>query len=373
MIKKKNNLLLNTAILLVIFVIVFYLLYIWANLLIPFIIAILFSFAIIWLSNTYKKLSLSPSISFILSLSTYILIFWLVWKLIWSNIDELYTKLPFYQDNIKALVEWIFQFFGIYEPKPINSFLDKLDLPSIFTLIIETITSIFSSTWIILFYTMFILLEYRYFKEKLQLMINNNIRKNEILVILDKIKRDTKSYFVIKTGVSFITAFISYIIMISFWLDFAIFWAFLIFCLNFIPSIWSVIAVSFPIVLSLLQFNNLFVVTIMWLLLVFIQILMWNIIEPKFMWNKLNLSPLVIIVSLTFWWSIWWLAWMILAVPIMVIINIILAKIPSTKNLAILLSEKWELEVDGGESILKTRRKLFKYMKDLIKKYNKTF
>jgi predicted PurR-regulated permease PerM len=220
---------------------------------------------------------------------------------------------------------------------------------------------------------MFILLEYRYFKEKLQLMINNNIRKNEILVILDKIKRDTKSYFVIKTGVSFITAFISYIIMISFWLDFAIFWAFLIFCLNFIPSIWSVIAVSFPIVLSLLQFNNLFVVTIMWLLLVFIQILMWNIIEPKFMWNKLNLSPLVIIVSLTFWWSIWWLAWMILAVPIMVIINIILAKIPSTKNLAILLSEKWELEVDGGESILKTRRKLFKYMKDLIKKYNKTF
>jgi ubiquinone biosynthesis protein UbiJ len=49
---------------------------------------------------------------------------------------------------------------------------------------------------------------------------------------------------------------------------------------------------------------------------------------------------------------------MLLSVPIMVIINIILAKIPSTRPIAILLSEKWELQIEGDVEVEKTRKKL---------------
>ncbi|MDF1682359.1 MAG: hypothetical protein P1U46_00910 [Patescibacteria group bacterium] len=41
--------------------------------------------------------------------------------------------------------------------------------------------------------------------------------------------------------------------MYSFNLDFAMFWALIIFILNFIPSIGSIIAVTFPSLLSLVQ------------------------------------------------------------------------------------------------------------------------
>jgi hypothetical protein len=51
----------------------------------------------------------------------------------------------------------------------------------------------------------------------------------------------------------------------------------------------------------------------------------------------------------------------------MVIINIILAKIPSTKSLAILLSEKWELQVDWGEEVVKTRKRVMKTIRDKFK------
>jgi hypothetical protein len=95
---------------------------------------------------------------------------------------------------------------------------------------------------------------------------------------------------------------------------------------------------------------------------------MGNIIEPRFMGNKLNLSPLVIIIALGFWWTIWWVVGMLLSVPIMVIINIILAKFPSTRSIAILLSEKWELQVDNEEEVMQNRQKLFNSVKSKLTK-----
>ena len=370
--KKEKNTLMNVTLVMITLLIVFYVLYIWASLIIPFIIALLFSFAIIWLSNFFKKFKIPGFISFILSLSTYIFLFWWIWKMLWSNLNDFLDLLPVYQERVTELIAQFFSLTHIPEPKNLTEILNKLDFQYIFTLIIGWFTSIFSSTGIILFYVLFILLEYRYFKDKLQLMILNNSSKYEIIWIIDKIKKDIKSYFLIKSIVSFITASLSYITMLIFWLNFAIFWWLLIFILNFIPSIWSIIAVWLVIIFSFVQpefwlYNSLLLSSI----LIWIQVLMWNIIEPKFMWNKLNLSPLVIILSLWFWGSIWGIVWMLLSVPLMVIINIILSKIPATRSLAILLSEKWELQVNWWEEVIKTRKRVIKKITDKIGKNKK--
>ena len=363
MFKKENNSILHISIILVVLFLFFYILTIWASFITPFIIALLFSFAIIWLSNFYKKIVKFNFISFILSLATYTFIFWFIWKMIGSNIEDLIELLPEYQFRISQILNQILEFFNIKEFIWINQIIQKIDLQQIFSTIIWWITSIFSSTWLILFYVLFILLEYRFFKDKLNLILNGNSNKNAVIQTIEKVKSDIKTYFVIKTTVSFITALLSYLIMISLWLDFAIFWSFIIFVLNFIPNIWSIVAVLFPAMLSLIQFDTYFTFVFLTTWLIWIQVLMWNIIEPRFMWNKLNLSPLVIIIALWFWWAIWWIVGMLLSVPIMVIINIILAKIPSTRWLAILLSEKWELQVEGGEEVIKSRRQLIRNIK----------
>jgi len=365
MFKKEKNSIQNTSFILITLLIVFYVLYIWASLIIPFIIALLFSFAIIWLSDFFKKFRIPAFISFALSLLTYIWIFWAIWKMLWSNLDDFIQLLPSYQNRVSMIITQFFDFTHLPEPQNLEEILNKVDLQYVFTLIVSWFTSIFSSAWIILFYVLFILLEYRYFKEKLNLMISGNSNKSEIIWIIDKIKKDIKSYFLIKTIVSFITATTSYIAMVIFWLNFAVFWGLLILILNFIPSIWSIIAVWLVVIFSFVQpefwlYNSLLLSTT----LIGIQVLMWNIIEPKFMWNKLNLSPLVIILSLWFWGSIWGIVGMLLSVPLMVIINIILAKIPATKPLAILLSEKWELQVDWGEEVIKTRKRVIKNIRN---------
>ena len=349
--------------------IIFYTLYIWASIIIPFIVAVLFSFAIIWLSNFYQNLKIPKIISMILSLLTYVFIFWSIWQLINSNIDELIKKLPDYQNQVIWLIKQFFQATHIPEPKSINDMLTNINITKIFETVFSGITAIFQNTGMIFFYTLFILLEYRYFSDKLSLMIIDESKRNNIKETIKKIKYDTKWYFIIKTIVSFFTALFSYLVMASLWLDFSIFWAFLIFILNFIPNVGSIIALFFPISIALIQKDmSLLSFSFITSGLIWIQILMWNIIEPKFMWNRLNLSPLAIILSLSFWWALWGIVGMLLSVPIMVIINIILAKIPSTKPIAILLSEKWELKIDTDEEVTKTRKRFLNKIKDKILK-----
>ncbi|MDD2907618.1 MAG: AI-2E family transporter [Candidatus Gracilibacteria bacterium] len=365
MFKKGNTFIVNFGFVIILLFTLFYVLYIGANLIIPFIIALLFSFAIIGLSNFYKKLRIPSFLSFTFSLLTYIGVFWLIGKLFGTNIDELVKGLPLYQARILEIYSSVFDFFGIDAPASFTEVLNEINLQYVFTLVIGGFTSIFSKTGIILFYVLFILLEYRYFKNKLYLMIVNNAQRVHIIETLEKIKADVKSYFVIKTIVSFLTAVFSYIIMIAFKLDFAIFWSMLVFILNFIPNIGSIIAVLFPSLLSLVQpgftpYDSVFMISG----LTGIQVLMGNIIEPRFMGNRLNLSPLVIIISLGFWGTLWGVVGMLLSVPIMVIINIILGKIPVTRPIAILLSEKGDLQIDDSDEVANNRKKIIKSFKE---------
>lgn len=371
MFKKQWNPLMSLTFVIVLGVISFYVLHIGASLIIPFIIALLFSFAIIGLSDFYQKLKLPSFLSFTLSLWTFIFIFWLFWKMIGSNVEEFQNQLPVYQDKVYSIVlEW-FNYFKLQPPTSVEEVLTGLNLQDIFGVILTGVTQIFSSAGIILFYVLFILLEHRHFRAKLSLMFTDEHRKEQIAATIDKIKKDVKSYFVIKTLVSLVTAGLSYCVMILVGLDFAVFWACLIFVLNFIPSIGSIIAVAFPILLSMIQFEGYYVFLFTATGLIWVQTLMWNIIEPRFMGNKLNLSPLVIILALGFWWALWWVVGMLLSVPIMVIINIILSKFPETRSIAILLSEKGELQVENVEEVQENRQKLIKTVRAKFSKNEK--
>jgi len=371
MFKKQQNSIVELTFVVILLMLFFYVLVVWASLLIPFIIAVLFSFAIIWLSNFYKRFRVGSVISYLFAIGTYIFIFWLIWRMIGSNVTDLVELLPQYQTKVLTIVSNLFETLKIPQPTSINQVISEINLQAIFTSVVGGVTTIFSKTGIILFYVLFILLESRHFKEKLPLMFTDDSKRSQIVWIFEKIKKDIKSYFVIKTLVSSVTAVLSFCVMIIFWLDFAIFWAFLIFFLNFIPSVGSIMAVSFPILLTLIQFESYYPFVFISSGLIGIQILMGNIIEPRFMGNKLNLSPLVIIIALGFWWTIWWVVGMLLSVPIMVIINIILSKFPSTRSIAILLSEKGELQVDNEAEVMKNRKQLFNSVKSKLTK-NKT-
>ncbi len=354
---KPNTNIINICLVLVSLLIVFYILYIWSSFIIPFVIAFFLAFFLNLTYNFFKKHLKSSILSYILSIIVYGFIFWLVYSIINSNINDIIEKAPSYQTKLRSIIDTIVAKIWIQEWEIYKEIWGHINIQSIFSYIASLITNIFSSAWIITFYLVFILLEYKYIDQKLDLMIKDELKQKKLFEVIQEIKKDIKSYFIIKTFISFISASLSYIFMLIVWIDFALFWAFLMFILNFIPNIWSIISIAFPIILSIIQFNNFSYFIFVWLWLILIDALVSSIIDPKLTWSKLNLSPLVILMSLVFWSLIWWIVWAILSVPIMVVLSIVFSKFPQTRWIAILFSEKWEVKWIDFETEFKNNQK----------------
>ena len=127
----------------------------------------------------------------------------------------------------------------------------------------------------------------------------------------------------------------------AFGVEFAVMWGVLIFRFNFIPYLGSLVAVSLAIVLSFLQYaEEPWKPRLLTLLLLLVQRVVDNFIEPRLTGQKLGLSPLIVLLSLAFWGWLWGVVGMILAVPLTVIGKIVLENIRETKPLATLISNE---------------------------------
>jgi len=171
--------------------------------------------------------------------------------------------------------------------------------------------------------------------------------KSPKLEKLDKVVRslgeDIVGYFNIKLIASIVTAVLCFFVMTGFKLDFVWLWAFIIFILNFIPTIGSIVATLLPCLLGLVIFDNVIDAVFMALVITTVQFTIGSVIEPKFQGDRLNLAPLMILLSLAVWGAIWGIVGMFLAVPIMVTINAALSQFETTKPLAMLFSSNGDI------------------------------
>lgn len=341
-----------------------YILSIGASLIIPFIIAVLLSFIILSIKNFYAKhFALPAFFSFTFSFMTLAVVLYIITLILNANIDAIIKLAPSYQERLIQMFEDYAESYQIDVSMLSEQVFSYISLSTLFNSLANITTSFIKSAGIILFFTLFILLESKSFSRKLALITGGD--KSTFFQALDQIKSDIKSYFVVKTLISLATWCVSWVILFFYWLDFFVFWAFLIFLLNYIPNIWSMIAVFFPVVFSLVQFQSVTLTLSLWIILTAVQIFFGNALEPKLMGNRLNLSPLVILISLIFWGTIWGATGMLLCIPIMVMINITLAHIESTRPIAVLMSEKWIIKYSWIEQTKKWKFWL-KKMKKLL-------
>jgi AI-2 transport protein TqsA len=126
-------------------------------------------------------------------------------------------------------------------------------------------------------------------------------------------------------------------------LELAAFFGVLIALMNYVPYIGSVLSVIVPVSFGLLQFGLSSDLLLLLILLVIVQFVLGNIVDPYLMASSLNLSPLAIVASLAGWGALWGVPGAFLAVPLTACVAMVLAEFPGTRPIAILLSKSGQL------------------------------
>lgn len=324
------------------------LIYIGKTLLLPLAIATFIYFAILELKKIISKIRIG-SFSIPESLQTFgafgfiVLLLFVFGNLLYANISSISEVIPAYQSNINKLISR----FGDLELINISlltkEWINGDLIAKMVTIAVDSVSGLLSNSLLIFLYLVFIILESSLFSKKIRLMYKDDSSYNNVRFIMDNIARSMSRYISLKTVTSLGTGFFSFLVLTILNVDFAFFWAFLIFVLNYIPTIGSLVATIFPAVIALLQFGTFINPAIVLVSIGFIQFLVGNVIEPRLMGNSLNVSPLVVLVSLAFWGLLWGVTGMILSVPITIMLIIIMSQFESTQWIAILLSENGEI------------------------------
>ncbi|MEC8530799.1 MAG: AI-2E family transporter [Pseudomonadota bacterium] len=309
------------------------------DLLIPFAIAVMIWYVIIALSRLIEVQLSAPSwLSLSASIIFFVVVLGLIVELISGNITAVRDAAPTYQANLEKLVESAMKLSGLTELPTIANIVDQVDVRALISGVAGAVAKVAGNTGLIVIYVIFLLAEQRTFPRKIEALFPEAGRRKEVQIILSDIQKRTQTYIAVKTLLSLVTAVISYVVLVAVGLDLAGFWAFVIFLLAYIPTIGSLLGVIFPALMALLQFGGISEFLIIAVGLGAAQLVIGNVLEPRMMGRSLNLSSLVVIVSLAVWGSLWGVTGMFLSVPITVVLMIILAQFKQTRPIAILLS-----------------------------------
>lgn len=332
----------------VVAVIGIYIIKVLASLLIPLVLAlflgILLRPALVWLKKRRVPFGLSVIAVLLFLGFMFTMIGQIIYQTGWAIIGEQDRLLAQIEVKIHPILHWFEDLTGMETrmhsggvTETLQKFfsLDWLIRSSgTFATIIGDFTSLLFMT---LLYLLMILGGILNYKPYINYLEKDSSSEGRLLAAYEHIQASITTYMKVKFWISLGTGIGYWFICSFFGVDFAIFWGFLAFILNFVPTIGSIISTAPPLLLGWIQIDGFWMLIVFVLLLVAIQFIMGNIVDPLLMGNQLSINTVVIILGLVFWGYLWGITGMILSVPLLVLIKVIFEQIPDARFLVRLM------------------------------------
>ena len=319
------------------------------NLLKPLVIAVVFWYIIRVMSNFITRIKIGKLwvpdwMGKLISLLLIIVAIYAFVNIVAINLNEIASRVEHYNARQDNLLNKAANYLGIEDfEDEIKSLPGSTELRPFLTKLVNGLTTGVGYTIIIIIYLIFILVEEFMFKKKIKVIYQDARNYEEMKKVIDQMNNSIKRYLTVKTFASLLTAVLAYIALLIIGVNFPLLWAFIIFTFNFIPYIGSFVATLLPSIFATLQYDSFSYFLWTFISVQLAQTVVANFIEPKIVGRSLNLSPLVVFVTLTIWGTIWGVLGMIIAVPVTSILVIVLAQFPNTRYVAVLLSESGDI------------------------------
>lgn len=317
--------------------------------LIPFMFALIFWFLTYEIRKTIYRIPFAKKyiprwLSNVLVFSLIVLIFSFISQILTNSIQEVTTSYTKYEPNVSKVIDNLSHYFNADVAEYAQNALTNFEYGNLLRSLANGVSGLLGDAFMIVIYALFLFLEESSLAQKMLKLFKNKAGLESYQNLSQKIEHSISNYLRLKTYVSLLTGILSYVVLVIVGIDSAPFWAFLIFLLNYIPTIGSLVGTVFPAIFSLLQFGEFTPFIIILAAVGAIQVVVGNIVEPRIFGKSLNVSPLVTILGLAIWGKIWGITGMILSVPITVIMIIVFSQFEKTRNIAIILSENGEIE-----------------------------
>lgn len=147
--------------------------------------------------------------------------------------------------------------------------------------------------------------------------------KRQAVDIVQNIEHDVSTYLVTISAINLMVGLATGIAMHFSGLGDAILWGAAAFLLNYVPILGPLVGIGMFGLVGLLSFDTLGLALIPAGLYLLIHLIEGEFVTPLILAKRLMLNPVIIILSLIFWYWMWGVAGAILAVPIVAIIKII--------------------------------------------------
>jgi AI-2 transport protein TqsA len=334
-----SNKMINISLIIIVLALVVYMIKVLKGIFIPLSFAVFLQFMFIPVYRGLERHRVPVWVINILVLIFVLGVFFGLGSVVFASVNSFIKEFPRYEVKIQEVFQSAIVHFEI-PMEEVRSFInnrvnwvqifDRLSLSKVISSSMGSFLDFITKLLLTTVFLLFLLAERSSFDERLKgVLSERDIKRNRDT--MKDIESSIKEYIINKTIISLVTGMISIIWLSIFRVDFAIIAGLLIFILNFIPSFGSIVATAFPIMVCFFQYGFSWLFLVVSSLLIFTQVIMGNVIEPRFMGNRLKMSPLVILISLIFWYWVWGPIGMVLAVPIMSTINIILKQFDSMK------------------------------------------
>lgn len=329
-----------------------WLLHIGEKVLLPIVFSVLFVYVIVGTTRLVERIPglgrrLPRGLKYSLALLVMATVLWLTFGLVVANLVKALELAPAYQASLLATIQDLSARFGI-ESEPTwatlrGGILSQISPQTMVASALAFVTSTASVLVLGGLYVAFLLMELSTTERKLAMLSDDPRVVAQVQKIVTHINDRVGTYLALKTFVCIVTGVVSWMVMAWVGLDLAVFFGVLIALVNYVPYIGSFLSVIVPVLFGLLQFGLSPDLVLLLVLLVGVQFLLGNVIDPYLMANSLNLSPLAIVASLACWGALWGVSGAFLAVPLTACIAMVLAEFKGTRPIAIMLSKTGHL------------------------------
>ena len=269
----------------------------------------------------------------------------LVASIVSYSIEQLTNSLDTYRDRLellKADVVALVKDWGVVDAEEILP-LELIEPQTMITAavwVIQGLSTIVGQSVIILLIAGFVLIEAAVLPAKIEAGLGPD---HPLLKQFNLYSIDVTRYLALKSWVSLLTG-----VAIALWtwflgLDFFLLWGLIMFFLNFVPTLGSVLAAIPAIFLALVQYGpRTAVITAVGYYIINVAISVG--IEPRVMGRGLDLSIFVVFFSLFFFAWLLGPVGMFIGIPVVVLLKFILASYEETQWLAVAMGSKVPLK-----------------------------